>query len=71
MKDQLEKLLKEKKIKISHDKEIKLLQRIESSLSEIKIKTGESQVHFQDIEMLENDVSWTLVFQIKESHFIN
>lgn len=71
MKDQLEQLLRTKRINISHDKEVKLLQRIESSLGDLKKSLKGNQVYFQDVEMLGNDDSWTLVFQIRESHFIN
>lgn len=73
--DILHSILEEKKIDLSSSKEEKILQRIESSLEEINValkKGGYSlEAIFNGISMIENDISWTLSFEIKESHFIN
>ena len=73
--DTLKRILEEQKINISSSKQEKILHRIESSLKEInnalESKGLAAKANFSGINMVENEISWTILFEIKESHFIN
>ena len=67
-------LLEQKKINVSLEKQKKIFDAIQTSLAGINeaLEKGGSHARasLQNIEMIENDISWNFTYMIHESHFI-